>query len=136
LRSSITELCEPDHRNDPAILGAWLDNKTPENVTMWLNNTNNILLVAERLGRVVAAGALTKSGEIMLNYVSPDARFSGVSKAMMSALENEARRIGLKQCTLDSTQTAHLFYQAMGYVSRAAAGSKHGTDNFPMVRHL
>jgi GNAT superfamily N-acetyltransferase len=136
LRRSITELCEPDHRNDPAILDAWLENKTPGNVAMWLHNPNNILLVAERLGTVVAAGALTKSGEIMLNYVSPDARFSGASKAMMTALEEEVRRIGLRQCTLESTLTAHRFYLSMGYVSLAVAGSKHGTVIFPMVKSL
>jgi GNAT superfamily N-acetyltransferase len=136
LRRSIIELCEPDHRNNPAILDAWLDNKTPENVTMWLNNPNNILLVAERSDTVIAAGALTKSGAIMLNYVSPDARFSGASKAMMTALEDEARKLGLAQCTLESTHTAHRFYEMIGYVSRGEAGTKHGTDNFPMIKRL
>jgi GNAT superfamily N-acetyltransferase len=136
LRRSIIELCEPDHGNNSAILDAWLDNKTPGNVTMWLNNSNNILLVAERSDTVIAAGALTKSGEIMLNYVSPDARFSGASKAMMTALEDEARGLGLAQCTLESTHTAHRFYEMIGYVSRGEAVTKHGADNFPMIKRL
>jgi GNAT superfamily N-acetyltransferase len=136
LRRSIIELCEPDHRNDKAILDTWLANKTPENIATWLANPNNVILVAEREGDGIAVGALTKSGEINLNYVSPDARFSGVSKAMMAALEVEARRLRLAACTLNSTQTAHRFYLSLGYVSRADMGSKHGADNFPMIKKL
>jgi hypothetical protein len=30
MRRSIVELCEADHHRDPALLAAWLDNKTPE----------------------------------------------------------------------------------------------------------
>ena len=46
LRQSISRLCVADHRNDPAILNAWLSNKTPEIVAAWANAPGNTLLVA------------------------------------------------------------------------------------------
>ena len=58
---------------------------------------------------------MNNSGEITLNYVSPDARFRGVGKAMMAALEREARELGLAECFLTSTDTAHAFYLTLGY---------------------
>lgn len=56
-------------------------------------------------------------GEILLNYVSPEARFKGVSKALLSVLEAEVLARGAKLVTLESTRTARRFYLAHGYVS-------------------
>lgn len=114
MRRSIAELCIADHRRDPQILTKWLANKNPQAFTSWIDSGSH-LHVAEQNGRLVAVGAMKNSGEITLNYVSPDARFRGVSKAMLAALENEARRFGLGECFLTSTDTAHAFYLALGY---------------------
>jgi GNAT superfamily N-acetyltransferase len=51
-----------------------------------------------------------------LNYVAPAARFRGVSKALVAALEATARNLGLAECRLESTQTALQFYRRLGYV--------------------
>ena len=48
LRESISQLCVADHRNDPAILNAWLANKTPEIVAGWARKAGNSLLLAAR----------------------------------------------------------------------------------------
>lgn len=114
MRRSIAELCIADHRRDPQILTKWLANKNPQAFISWIDSGSH-LHVAEQNGRLVAVGAMKNSGEITLNYVSPDARFRGVSKAMLAALENEARRFGLGECFLTSTDTAHAFYLALGY---------------------
>jgi GNAT superfamily N-acetyltransferase len=58
---------------------------------------------------------MTNAGKVLLNYVSPDARFRGVSKALMRTLEDRARAAGIAECSLDSTQTALAFYRALGY---------------------
>ena len=58
---------------------------------------------------------MTKAGEITLNYVSPDARFRGVSKALIERLEAQARELGLDRCALNSTGTARQFYLSLGY---------------------
>jgi GNAT superfamily N-acetyltransferase len=115
LRRSITELCAADHRNDPALLAPWLANKTPETVRVWIGNAHQRLLVAVDGGKIVGAAAADEKGEIILNYVSPDARFIGASKALLAELEDWLRDKGHAAVTLKSTQTAHQFYLALGY---------------------
>jgi GNAT superfamily N-acetyltransferase len=105
LRRSIIELCVADHRNDPAILARWLANKTPEIVASWIVQPGSSMLLAEEGAAIVAVGAVTDSGEITLNYVSPDARFRGVSRALLGALEARALERGNHRCTLISTET-------------------------------
>jgi GNAT superfamily N-acetyltransferase len=46
----------------------------------------------------------------------PDARFRGVSKALVQQLEEAASSLGLSECVLETTQTALPFYQSLGYV--------------------
>src|SRR5438034_9071256 len=112
LRLSITELCVADHHNDPAILTAWLSNKTPEIVASWIARQGNSLLVAVEDAMILAVGGVTDAGEVTLNYVSPDARFRGVSRALLSALEARAAERGNDRCTLVSTETALRFYRS------------------------
>jgi GNAT superfamily N-acetyltransferase len=120
LRRSIEDLCVADHDGDPSAIQAWLANKTPESVLSWLGAPGQHMVVAEEGGTILGVGAATSAGEITLNYVSPDARFRGVSKAILSALEAYIRDQGLARSTLASTRTAHRFYRAAGY---ADAGS-------------
>jgi hypothetical protein len=87
MRRSIAELCVADHKNDPVILARWLGNKTVENFVAWINQPDNSLLVAVEEGRILAVGSVTDAGSIGLNYVSPDARFQGVSRTLLRALE-------------------------------------------------
>src|SRR5438105_14457983 len=87
IRRSIIELCVADHRNEPAILERWLANKTPEIVASWIAQTGGSVLVALEGAAILAVGSVTDQGEITLNYVSPDARFRGVSRAMLRVLE-------------------------------------------------
>jgi len=82
MRRSISELCSVDHHNDPVILGRWLANKTPEIVASWIIKPGNSVLVAVESGNMLAVGSVTDAGEITLNYVSPDARFRGASRAL------------------------------------------------------
>ena len=62
-----------------------------------------------------------------INYVSPDARFRGVSRALLRALEERAIERGNVRCTLTSTETARRFYQANGYVEDGLLAGKFGT---------
>jgi GNAT superfamily N-acetyltransferase len=115
LRRSITELCVADHRNDPAILVRWLANKTPEIVASWIAQPGNSVLVAVEGSAILAVGSVTDKGEITLNYVWPDARFRGISRALLAALETRARECGNARCVLLSTETARGFYHRAGY---------------------
>lgn len=136
LRRSIAELCVADHKNDPAILGKWLGNKTPHTFRSWIAQPGNSLLVATEDEKILAVGAVTDKGEITLNYVSPGARFRGISKALLAALEGRAAELGCAACRLTSTQTARRFYIANGYVEEEPAGQSRAGAGFPMSKHI
>ena len=137
MRRSIVELCIADHGNDLAILGRWLGNKTPETFNAWIAQPDNSLLVADEDDRVLAVGSVTDSGLITLNYVSPDARFRGVSRAMLRALERRAAERGSTTCTLNSTETARRFYLAHGYRETGQPAGHFGTSaGYPMAKSL
>ncbi|MBV8914583.1 MAG: GNAT family N-acetyltransferase [Acetobacteraceae bacterium] len=137
MRRSIAELCLADHRNDPAILERWLGNKTPENFVSWLERPGNTLLLAVEDGKILAVGSVTDAGKITLNYVSPDARFRGVSRAMLASLEARAAERGNTRCVLISTETALRFYQACGYVEDGLPVGAFGTTaGYPMTKPL
>jgi GNAT superfamily N-acetyltransferase len=136
MRRSIAELCSADHHNDPAILGRWLSNKTPEIFRSWIR-PDNVLLVAVEDCHILAVGCVNDAGEITLNYVSPDARFRGVSSALLEALELRAMARGYQRCTLESTETARRFYLARGYSEDGPADGKFGmTSGYPMTKPL
>jgi GNAT superfamily N-acetyltransferase len=115
LRRSIAELCHLDHGGDGVMLARWLSNKTVENVRRWIGESH--VFVAEEAERILGVAAMNGAGTITLNYVSPDARFRGVSKALVRRLEDQARALGLAECRLESTKTALRFYQDLGYVT-------------------
>ena len=136
MRRSIAELCLADHKNDPVILARWLGNKTVENFVAWIK-VDNSLMVAVEDGKILAVGSVRDSGSIGLNYVSPDARFRGVSRAMMRALEARAFARKNGQCTLTSTETARQFYLSNGYLESGAVVGAFGTaSGYPMSKRL
>jgi GNAT superfamily N-acetyltransferase len=137
LKRSIAELCEADHWNDPAILARWLGNKTPENFTAWVEQADNSVLVAVENGVIRAVGSVTDAGTIGLNYVSPDTRFRGISRALLRALETRAAERGNARCRLTSTETARRFYLSNGYIEDGAPVGNFGTaSGHPMSKAL
>lgn len=136
LRRSITELCVADHRNDPDILNPWLSNKTPDVFRSWVGRPGNSVMVAVEGERILAVGSVTDKGRITLNYVSPDARFRGVSRALLGALEARAVEQGNPRCTLASTATARRFYRANGYVEDGPSGDVGTSLGYPMSKAL
>ncbi len=137
MRRSIVELCAADHRNDPAILARWLGNKTAEVFRSWIARPDNSVLVAVADGDILAVGAVTDAGDITLNYVSPDARFRGVSRGVLGALEVRAMERGNERCTLASTETARRFYLANGYADDGPPAGHFGTGaGYPMSKVL
>ena len=107
-------------------MARWLANKTPENLRAWIARPDASLLVAVEDGAILAVGMVSDAGEILLNYVSPSARFRGVSRALLKALEARARERGAAIATLESTETARRFYLSNGYVVTGAATGKFG----------
>jgi GNAT superfamily N-acetyltransferase len=129
-------LCVADHGNDQAILAKWLLNKTPEIVASWIGLPDDSMLVAVEGSTILAVGGITEAGNVNLNYVSPDARFCGVSGALLAALEERALERGNVRCTLNSTETALKFYLANGYRIDGPPDHKHGAGGYPMSKTL
>jgi GNAT superfamily N-acetyltransferase len=117
-------------------LAQWLSNKTADIVASWVTAPNNSVLIAVEDDTILALGAVTDTGQITLNYVSPDARFRGVSRALLRALEARARERGGVRCTLNSTETARRFYLANGYVIDGPPVRRHGVGGYPMWKPL
>jgi GNAT superfamily N-acetyltransferase len=138
LRRSIRELCTADHHGDPAAVRSWLANKRPDIFREWLARPRNIVLVAEAQdGRLLGVAGGTREGEITLNYVGPDARFKGVSTALIAELEGRLLALGVRECRLASTRTAHRFYLARGYRdSGPPEPSFGGMSARPMIKQL
>ena len=137
LLASITELCVADHGRSPERLASWTANKTPEGVGAMLASPGLRMLVAELDGRVAAVGAVVPDrGEVALNYVDPAARFRGVSKALLGALESELRAAGVVEAQLTSTLTARSFYQAAGWREDATPVACMGGEGHRMRKRL
>jgi GNAT superfamily N-acetyltransferase len=135
--ASISDLCVADHGNDPAILARWLGNKTPENVAAWIQDAGHSLLVAIEGKRILAVGSVRDSGEITVSYVAPTARFHGVSRFLLAALETRATERGNARCSLLSTETAHRFYLARGYRDDGPPVGKFGSrGGYPMSKPI
>jgi GNAT superfamily N-acetyltransferase len=88
---------------------------------------DNSVLVAVARGTILAVGLVTDAGEVRLNYVSPDAKHRGISRALLRALETRAQQRGNVRCRLTSTATARRFYHANGYVEDGRLDGKFGT---------
>ncbi len=136
LRESITQLCVADHGNRTVPLALWLANKTVANISKWIDDPGATMLVAQIGPDLAAVGAITGSGVVTLNYVAPEFRKKGLSKAMVRALEREALRLGLTEIALDSTLTALRFYRSLGFADRGPPGEKHELPNFPLGKSL
>ena len=135
-RRSIAELCHADHGNDPATLARWAGNKTPQNFSDWIEQGNNTLFVAVEGDVVLGVGSVTDAGRIGLNYVSPEARFQGVSRALLHALKQRAAQRGNTKVTLESTETARRFYLSNGYTEIGKPIEAFGTTSYPMSKVL
>lgn len=136
LIASITELCAADHHGDPQAIAAWTANKTPEGVGAMLAHPQTRLFVAELDGTIAAVGAVSSQGGITLNYVAPWARFRGVSRAMLVALEADLKAAGYAEAWLESTATAREFYAAAGWIADGPQAAGRQVNGYPMRKRL
>lgn len=79
---------------------------------------------------------MSRSGEIALCYLVPEARFVGAGKALLSFMEIEAARRGLGSLHLESTATARAFYLRNGFRPSGEPKEAFGITAFPMRKEL
>ena len=78
------------------------------------------LVARDGHGAALGCGALCAPGELRRMYVRPAARGRGVGRALLVALEDEARGAGLAELTLHTTEAlveARGLYAAAGYAT-------------------
>jgi GNAT superfamily N-acetyltransferase len=136
LRRAIAECCILDHKNDAAILDAWLGNKTPAMVTSWFTSSTNFSLVAVEHGEVVGVALLTRAGKVALCYVLPEAQRRGAGKALLEALETQAVLWCIKALQLHSTATAEAFFAGLGYADSGKVRSPYGVETTHFWKQL
>ncbi|HET6402298.1 MAG TPA: GNAT family N-acetyltransferase [Candidatus Kapabacteria bacterium] len=133
---SIRELCGPDYDNDERILSAWCANKTPENMRRGIENPNNYWIVAIDDEVIAGTALMTSSGEIHLCYLLPEYVGRGIGTAMLNNLLHNARVLGLRKVTLESTRTARAFYKRNGFIETAPVLGLGIIPSFAMERDL
>ncbi|MBP6278793.1 MAG: GNAT family N-acetyltransferase [Rhodocyclaceae bacterium] len=136
IRRSITECCAADHKDDPELLAAWLQNKTTDNVCRWLQTEGALPVIAQIQGAVVGFALASSLGELMLCYLVPEARFTGVGRAMLSAIERKAAAVGIDTLRLESTRTARDFYLRYGFSPTGPAELAFGIEGYPMSKSV
>jgi GNAT superfamily N-acetyltransferase len=127
-RRSIAKLCTMEYRDDPLILARWLADKTPADFRRWIGSADRSVCVAVRGdGGLAAVGMVAWRGEIVLNFVAPEARIGGASKALMALMEGHLLDHGVDRVVLFSTHVAHRFYRSLGYAEVGRRESRFGT---------
>jgi GNAT superfamily N-acetyltransferase len=117
LRRSIAEGCAADHCGRSDILDAWLGNKTPQTVATWFSTPSNYALVAERDGELLGLTLLTQAGKLALCYVLPEALRIGVGRALLAAVEEQARAWNISKLHLQSPASSSAFFERHGYAN-------------------
>jgi GNAT superfamily N-acetyltransferase len=113
VRRSISELCVDDHQGDRATIEAWLHNKTVANFAAWIASVEHVARIALDERGPQGFALLNRSGTVALLYVTPAARFHGVSKALLASVEHAAAELGLDELSLVSTSTAAALLHAL-----------------------
>lgn len=135
VRQSITHCCAADHRNEPAILTAWLANKTPENLAAWMRAPGAAAWGAYR-GEEMVGFALCTQATLALCYVLPQALHQGIGRALLHAAEAHARQAGMAVLRVESTRTAQAFYLRNGYAPAGAVQAWAGLEAQPLRKNL
>jgi GNAT superfamily N-acetyltransferase len=128
--ASIRQLCSADHRDDPVEIADWIG--PPDKFSRLLAMPTMTMVVAEVDGVMAGLGGFF-GDTITLNYVHPDHRFQGVSKAIMADLEARLRASGVNQGRLNTTATALPFYRSIGWIALGEVDSDAGQ---PMSKSL
>ena len=136
LCSSIRTLCLKDHNGEEETISKWLANKTPKHLEAMILTPSSDIFVAVIDEEIVGVGGLKGTDEITLNYVSPPHRFSGISKFLLSFLENELQGRGCILAKLVSTRTAHNFYRRANWNDNGEPETWLGMYGYPMSKPL
>ena len=147
VRQSITHCCALDHQHNPAVLAAWLANKTADRFASWMMAPHAMAWGAYRGGErgpdrsaekasTMVGFALLMQDKLALCYVVPQALHQGEGRALLLAAEEGARQAGIAALVLESTRTADAFYRRHGYEPAGDVQAWAGLQAQPMCKQL
>ena len=127
--TSIRELCTSDYTKEE--IEAW-GGRTPEKmVPLWRERVQkDFCIVAEKSGVVEGIGVLAlpkeagKPALIYMMYLTKAISGTGSGKKMMKMMLDHAKENGVKEVVLESSLTAHGFYESLGFCDSGAAIKK------------
>jgi GNAT superfamily N-acetyltransferase len=126
LCESIIRLCADDHQDDAHTLAVWLENKTIEKITTWIESPSTHSVVAVANDVLCGVGLIDSGGDLRLCYVLPGWDRQGVGRALLQDMEAQAHRWGLAEIRLTSSSRARAFYERHGYVASGPPGNPFG----------
>ncbi|MBF7688089.1 GNAT family N-acetyltransferase [Acinetobacter rathckeae] len=106
--------CVADHQNDPKTIEAWLSNKTPDQLEIWLQQHIGYSYKVDN--RVQGFILFSASGYIFLNYVSPKHQGHGIGSALLKTTIKHLNTLQVSMLRVESTLTAASFYEKSGFV--------------------
>jgi len=86
--------------------------------------------------RLAGVAIMTRQGKIVLFYVAPEMRFTGTGKALLQALEEQAKKWGLRTMQVGSTLSACAFYTGNGFVGDGTTRTAFGIDAVCLSKNL
>ncbi|HET6333804.1 MAG TPA: GNAT family N-acetyltransferase [Polyangiales bacterium] len=120
-RQSILELCKTHYT--PAQLADWTSALRPAAYEALL--ASHRMIAAEDGAELLGFGVFDpNTGLINATYVDPSAARRGVGRALLTALENQARAASFGEVRLNATLNAVGFYARLGYVSRGRESNR------------
>lgn len=111
-RQTVHTVCVNDYT--PEQLNAWAP-KTIDKSLWEKRFLETHTFIAEANSRILGFSNLESSGNIDMFYVAFDVQKQGVARALMNALNDQARKMELKKLTSDVSLTAKPFFLAMGF---------------------
>ena len=133
---SIRVGCAAEHRNDPAIVAAWLRNNTLAHIRPWLADPRLRLTLARLQGRPAGVAMASASGRIAFCYVQPESLRRGVGQALVRDIEAWLRGRGVARMRLNSTRSSQAFYRHLGFEQSADAIAIGGVKAIAMHKPL
>ncbi|MCM3292447.1 GNAT family N-acetyltransferase [Paenibacillus sp. MER 180] len=124
-----------------AQLQAWApDDEQEEKLALWAESlSQHMTYVAIRDGELVGFSDMDAGGYLDRLYVHKDVQKQGVATALLSKLEQEARRLGLSEMRTDASITAVPFFKRHGFcILQAQTVQRRGVDlvNYKMSKRL
>jgi putative acetyltransferase len=103
---------------DPEQIRAWASDAI-DPVSWAVRFDAGFVVVAEAEGRPIGFADLEPDGHLDRFYVSADHQRCGVGRALLAALVEEARRVGIVRLFTEASITARPFFESQGFVMLA-----------------